>query len=147
RPHGGGASIALRASAAALRTFSLGPWARPRSVSAVSLAPARCAPAPRPRTGNEGAPFGSGKTSGRSEGQERREAPVFLPQAALVQRLERHDGLGVVQVPLLADPLDTQRRRLAHRLRRPAAYLPAHTQELLVPHHLLALADVVQKRH
>src|SRR5262245_8994022 len=80
-------------------------------------------PAASPRRGNS-------SVRPSSRGQEA--VPVGLPTTALLQRFDRHQRLGVVTVPAHAPALDPLPGRLAHRLRRPAAYLPAHLGELLV---------------
>src|SRR5262245_3080828 len=75
---------------------------------------------------------GRGKTSGRSKCLGEEAIPVGLPSTTLLQRFDGHERLGVVAVPAHAPALDPLPRRLAHRLRRPTADLPALLRELLV---------------
>jgi hypothetical protein len=57
---------------------------------------------------------GRGKTPGRSSGQGEQAVPVGLPPAALLQRFDGHQRLGVVGVPAHAPALDPLPGRLAH---------------------------------
>jgi hypothetical protein len=72
--------------------------------------------------------------------------PVLVPQArALVERLQGHHRLGVVQVPPPSPALDPVGRHPAHRLHRAAAHVPAPLIGLAIEHHLRTRRHVLEQ--
>jgi hypothetical protein len=65
--------------------------------------------------------------------------------AALANGFHRHDRLGVVAVPAPARALQAARERLARRLSRAAADLPALRMEFGITDHLPLFAHVIHQ--
>src|SRR3954454_5671625 len=72
-------------------------------------------------------------------------SPVQVPLSALRQRLQGHDGFGVVAIPTHARTLQPRGERLAGRLCGTAADLPAFGQEIRIRDHFAPFVDIAEQ--